>query len=102
MRRSLGLLLCLAVTAGCGSANDPAPVPKSSSSNSVSKGTAPKKLRIAVIPKGTTLLIKAHYDNSKDNPFNPDPTATVRWGDQTWEEMLIGYFGTIEIETPTK
>jgi hypothetical protein len=54
------------------------------------------------IPKGSTLLIKAHYDNSKDNPFNPDPTATVRWGDQTWEEMLIGYFGTIEIETPKK
>ena len=54
------------------------------------------------VPKGSTLLIKAHYDNSKDNPFNPDPTATVRWGDQTWEEMLIGYFGTIEIETPKK
>ena len=54
------------------------------------------------IPKGTTLLVKAHYDNSTGNPFNPDPTATVRWGDQTWEEMLIGYFGTIEIETPKK
>ena len=54
------------------------------------------------IPKGSTLLIKAHYDNSKDNPFNPDPAATVRWGDQTWEEMLIGYFGTIEIENPKK
>ena len=50
------------------------------------------------VPKGSTLLIKAHYDNSKDNPFNPDPSATVRWGDQTWEEMLIGYFGTIEIK----
>ncbi len=36
----------------------------------------------------------------KDNPFNPDPTATVRWGDQTWEEMLIGYYGTIEIAKP--
>ena len=52
------------------------------------------------MPKGSTLLIKAHYDNSKDNPFNPDPTATVRWGDQTWEEMLIGYYGTIEVANP--
>ena len=47
-------------------------------------------------PKGTTLVVTAHFDNSKNNRFNPDPTATVRWGDQTWEEMLIGYFGTVE------
>jgi hypothetical protein len=53
------------------------------------------------MPKGSTLLVKAHYDNSKNNPFNPDPAATVRWGDQTWEEMLIGYYGTIEV-TPKK
>src|SRR5687767_10464480 len=52
------------------------------------------------MPKGSTLLVKAHYDNSKNNPFNPDPSATVRWGDQTWEEMLIGYFGTIEVAGP--
>jgi hypothetical protein len=32
----------------------------------------------------------AHFDNSENNPANPDPTATVRWGDQTWEEMMIG------------
>ena len=49
------------------------------------------------MPKGSTLLVKAHYDNSPNNPFNPDPAATVRWGDQTWEEMLIGYYGTIEV-----
>jgi mono/diheme cytochrome c family protein len=54
------------------------------------------------MPKGSTLLVKAHYDNSKDNPFNPDPTATVRWGDQTWEEMLIGYYGTIEVPPAKK
>jgi len=47
-------------------------------------------------PKGSTLVVTAHFDNSKNNRFNPDPTATVRWGDQTWEEMLIGYFGTVE------
>jgi hypothetical protein len=49
------------------------------------------------IPKGSTLMVVAHYDNSAANKYNPDPKAEVRWGDQTWEEMLIGYFGTIEI-----
>ena len=49
------------------------------------------------MPKGSQLVIRAHYDNSKNNPFNPDPTATVRWGEQTWEEMLIGYYGTIDV-----
>ncbi len=48
------------------------------------------------MPKGSTLMVIAHYDNSTGNRFNPDPTASVRWGDQTWEEMLIGYYGTID------
>jgi hypothetical protein len=34
----------------------------------------------------------AHFDNSTKNKFNPDPTKEVRWGDQTWEEMMIGWF----------
>ena len=54
-----------------------------------------------LMPKGSTLVITAHYDNSSANKFNPDPAATVRWGDQTWEEMLIGYFGTIEPSSAT-
>ena len=37
----------------------------------------------------------AHFDNSANNKFNPDPTKDVRWGDQTWEEMMIGFFSTI-------
>ena len=49
-----------------------------------------------LMPAGATLKVIAHFDNSKNNRFNPDPTATVKWGDQTWEEMLIGYFGTVE------
>ena len=49
-----------------------------------------------LLPAGSTLMIVAHYDNSSANRFNPDPTAAVKWGEQTWEEMLIGYFGTIE------
>jgi hypothetical protein len=48
-----------------------------------------------VLPVGTRLEVIAHYDNSANNKFNPDPSKTVRWGDQTWEEMMIGFFGTM-------
>ena len=48
-----------------------------------------------VLPKGTTIEVIAHYDNSPANKFNPDPTQAVRWGDQTWEEMMIGFFATV-------
>jgi hypothetical protein len=44
------------------------------------------------LPKGTKLHVSAHFDNSSQNRNNPDPSATVRWGDQTWEEMMIGFF----------
>jgi peroxiredoxin len=43
------------------------------------------------VPKGSTLRCVAHFDNSKDNPANPDPKKAVRWGEQTWEEMMIGW-----------
>jgi hypothetical protein len=43
------------------------------------------------VAKGTRIKVYARYDNSKDNPANPDPTKEVRFGKQTWEEMLIGY-----------
>jgi Copper type II ascorbate-dependent monooxygenase, C-terminal domain len=39
------------------------------------------------VPKGARLEATAHYDNSVSNPWNPDPKVTVRWGEQTWEEM---------------
>ncbi|HXU08026.1 MAG TPA: hypothetical protein VN743_03440, partial [Blastocatellia bacterium] len=45
------------------------------------------------LPKGTRLDCVAHFDNSTKNKYNPDPTKEVRWGDQTWEEMMIGWFG---------
>ncbi len=38
------------------------------------------------------LEFEAGFDNSEQNPFNPDPTQTVTWGDQTWEEMAIAFF----------
>jgi peroxiredoxin len=43
------------------------------------------------MPKGSRIHFIAHFDNSSKNPNNPDPTKEVRWGDQTWEEMLIGW-----------
>ena len=45
------------------------------------------------LPKGTRLDCVAHFENSRKNKYNPDPTKEVRWGDQTWEEMMIGWFG---------
>jgi mono/diheme cytochrome c family protein len=44
------------------------------------------------LPKGSRLDCVAHFDNSEKNKFNPDPKKEVRWGDQTWEEMMIGWF----------
>jgi hypothetical protein len=44
------------------------------------------------LPKGTRIECVAHFDNSKANLANPDPTAEVKWGDQTWEEMMIGWY----------
>lgn len=43
------------------------------------------------LPKGTTIHCVAHFDNSAGNPANPDPKKTVTWGDQTFEEMMIGF-----------
>jgi len=48
-----------------------------------------------LLPAGTRLEVIAHFDNSPNNRFNPDPAQAVRWGDQTWEEMMIGFFGTL-------
>jgi mono/diheme cytochrome c family protein len=45
-----------------------------------------------VLPKGTRIECTAHFDNSVNNPYNPDPSKEVRWGDQTWEEMMMGWF----------
>jgi hypothetical protein len=53
------------------------------------------------LPKGTRIECVAHFDNSKANLANPDPTAEVKWGDQTWEEMMIGWYSyTRDAEQP--
>ena len=47
------------------------------------------------IPPGSTIVCTAYYDNSPNNPKNPDPTATVRFGEQSWEEMMIGFYDVV-------
>jgi len=44
------------------------------------------------LPAGTELQAVAWFDNSKANPHNPDPEAAVRWGEQTYDEMMVGFF----------
>jgi hypothetical protein len=48
-----------------------------------------------LLPAGTKVEVIAHYDNSANNKFNPDPSKEVKWGDQTWEEMMIGFWSTV-------
>ncbi len=49
------------------------------------------------LPPGTRIDCLAHYDNSDGNPYNPDPGKIVHWGDQTFDEMMIGY---IDVDLP--
>lgn len=44
------------------------------------------------MPKGTRIEVVAHFDNSTKNALNPDPTQAVRFGEQTWDEMMNGFF----------
>lgn len=45
-----------------------------------------------LLKKGSRLNWIATYDNSAANPFNPDPTATLHYGKQSWDEMMVGFF----------
>lgn len=45
-----------------------------------------------LLPRGTRIEALATYDNSVNNPFNPNPNATIFWGPQSWDEMMIGWF----------
>jgi hypothetical protein len=47
------------------------------------------------LPKGTKVELTAVYDNSANNKYNPDPNKVVHWGEQTTEEMMMGYFSYI-------
>ena len=52
------------------------------------------------VPKGTIIHCVAHFDNSAGNLSNPDPSVRVRWGDQTWQEMMIGWTDIAVKRTP--
>jgi hypothetical protein len=47
------------------------------------------------LPRGARIDVFVHWDNSPNNPFKTDYTKSVRWGDQSWDEMLGLYFGVI-------
>jgi thiol-disulfide isomerase/thioredoxin len=48
------------------------------------------------VRKGARIRAVAHYDNSRNNPANPDPTKEVKFGQQTWDEMFIGYIDFVK------
>jgi hypothetical protein len=52
------------------------------------------------LPAGTRIECTAHFDNSADNPNNPDPKKRVSWGDQTWQEMMIGFVDYAYLDVP--
>ncbi len=54
--------------------------------------TEPKRL-----PKGTTLRVTGAFDNSAQNPANPNPRVNVTFGEQTDDEMFIGYINYAEL-----
>ncbi|TWU18450.1 thioredoxin family protein [Allorhodopirellula heiligendammensis] len=49
------------------------------------------------LPKGTLVQCTAVFDNSEGNMTNPDPSKTVTWGDQSFEEMMIGFMDTVPV-----
>ena len=48
------------------------------------------------LPMGTEIHCEAHFDNSAENLANPDPDRTVLWGEQSWDEMMIGFIDYFE------
>jgi mono/diheme cytochrome c family protein len=55
------------------------------------------------LPKGTKIECTAHFDNSANNPENPDPTKTVIWGQMSWDEMMVGFFNLVfDAKTPAR
>ena len=54
--------------------------------------------QLAIAP-GTRIECLARFDNSPNNRFNPDPAKEVRWGDQSWEEMMVG---TVDVAVDAK
>jgi mono/diheme cytochrome c family protein len=56
-----------------------------------------------LLPKGTIIECTAHFDNSPNNPDNADPKKEVTWGEQSWDEMMVGFFNLVfDVNTPVK
>ncbi len=54
------------------------------------------------LPRGSRIECTAVYDNSVNNPYNPDPKATVFWGPQSWDEMMIGWIDVaVKVKRPS-
>lgn len=54
------------------------------------------------LPAGTRIECTAHFDNSAKNPNNPDRSKVVMWGEQTWEEMMIGFVAYANVDASAK
>lgn len=54
------------------------------------------------VPAGTRIECVGVFDNSDANPNNPDPAQEVQWGDQSWEEMMLGVVGYIYVTEPSR
>jgi hypothetical protein len=54
-----------------------------------------------LIEKGSRLIVTAHYDNSPNNRFNPDPSQNIRWGDKSEEEMMTSWIEYLEVKPPS-
>lgn len=50
------------------------------------------------IPAGTEMVFTGTFDNTEMNPFNPDASQTLSWGEQTWQEMFFGFFRYVEAD----
>lgn len=49
------------------------------------------------VPAGTQIVATGAFDNSGQNPYNPDPSIEVNWGEQSWEEMFMGFYTWKEV-----
>jgi hypothetical protein len=52
-----------------------------------------------ILPKGTKLVTTAYFDNSSNNPLNPDPSKTIRWGEPSYEEMMGFWLAYADVDT---
>ena len=49
-----------------------------------------------LMEKGSQMIVTFHYDNSPNNPFNPDPAKLIRWGDRSEDEMMVTWTETLD------